>query len=62
MVEDGEVYNQGWIAYYEDISISACPYPNGPEKDEWEVGWLSASNYASQSEYFGDHWPGMENI
>ena len=53
-----EIFQEGYDAYFKGVVMDKCPYPKDPEKDEWEVGWLSANNDDLQDEYFGGNWPG----
>lgn len=45
-------YEEGYNAYFEGKGSSDCPYDENPQKDEWEIGWLSANNDDLQSEYY----------
>ena len=55
-------YKEGYEARMNDIPMEKCPYAEDPQKDEWEVGWLSGENQILQDEYFGDYWPGFEDV
>ena len=45
-------YKEGYDDHSKGLGITDCPYNKDPEKDEWEVGWLSAENDELQSEYY----------
>jgi ribosome modulation factor len=54
MKKDLEIVRQeGMMAHNRGKGISECPYPDNPQKEEWEIGWLTAENEDLQSEYYG---------
>lgn len=56
-----KLYQEGNEAYWKGIGVTECPYLQDPQKDEWEIGWLSAYNDDIQSEYFGEYYPGFDD-
>ena len=54
-----KAYFAGYYAYTEGKGINEVPYEHNPEKDDWEVGWLTANNEDLQAEYHNYDWKQM---
>ena len=45
-------FNEGYDAHSHGKSMIDCPYDKDPQKNDWEVGWLSAESDDLQAEYY----------
>lgn len=52
-------YKEGYDAHSKEKRITDCPYTEDPQKDEWEIGWLSAESDYLQAEYYNFDWSQM---